>query len=153
MNIAECHYINGKLKEAEVESQRIIDFCKRWNPQESVRQLMFHALNNCGVCLQEMGNRNEAISHYKEAEKYADTQECIAIYINMADCYQQSGNFLECSKYYRKALTLAERPKANPNGIPFWQDWQNCRWKWKISRKQTSISEGSYILTYTNSIK
>lgn len=114
MNIAECHYINGKLKESEVESQRIIDFCKRWNPQESVRQLMFHALNNCGVCLQEMGNRNEAIDHYKEAEKYADTQECIAIYINMADCYQQSGNFLECSKYYRKALTLADQTQSKP---------------------------------------
>lgn len=114
MNIAECHYINGKLKESEVESQRIIAFCKRWNPQESVRQLMFHALNNCGVCLQEMGNRNEAINRYKEAEKYADAQEQIAIYINMADCYQQSGNFLECSKYYRKALTLADQTQSKP---------------------------------------
>lgn len=109
MNIAECHYINGKLNESKLESLKIINFCKQQTCKGVIRQLMFHAQNNCGVCLQEMGNRNNAIKHYKEAEKYATEKELVAVYINIADCYQQSGNFLECSQYYRKALILADK--------------------------------------------
>lgn len=55
MNIAECHYINGKLNESKLESLKIINFCKQQTCKGVIRQLMFHAQNNCGFAYRKWG--------------------------------------------------------------------------------------------------
>lgn len=108
MSIAQCYFQSGKLLKACRENRRVAEFCKRQPRTPEVRDLQFYALNNMGVTLQEMGQRDSAVAYFKQAADYAAGKQLIGAYINIADCSLQSGDYLGCSRYYRKALMLSQ---------------------------------------------
>lgn len=106
-----CYYLN-RMDDAFRLNSMVIAYGARGSTDERKRVLLAEAYNNRGVFWQEMGNRDSAlVSLAKAADflKVARRRDALpSIYMNMADCYMQNGDYSWCGFYYREALWVAD---------------------------------------------
>lgn len=93
-------------------NREVIRFCNQSPTQASHLALKGMAYNSQGLFWQEQSRRDSAIPCYREAldilQNACLMRPSIDVCINLADCYQQDGNYLQSGLYYRKALYLVD---------------------------------------------
>lgn len=111
--IGYCYYQDNKPDSMQLYCKQVIDFCHRQkagNPR--VDELAAYAYNYQGVYFQESNQRDSAILSLQKAidaiHRTDHRNKLPDIYINMADNYNQNGNFPVAISYYRKALMTAD---------------------------------------------
>ena len=98
---------------------RCLSYEQRGNPLftdhasfDRSRALLAEAFNNQGVYWQELGERDSAIRVLKSAinilQMTPNRNVLTSVYINLADCHLQKGDYPQCGFYYRKALLVAD---------------------------------------------
>lgn len=93
-------------------NQEVMRFCNRENPSPAVIVLKAMAYNCQGIFWQEQSRRDSALYCFSQAlarlQDVGRALPSIDVCINLADCYQQDGNYLQSGFYYRRALYLAD---------------------------------------------
>ena len=110
-----CYYYLNQMDEAFRVNGQVITYCERnaLADRNRIRILLGDAYNNRGVFWQELGQRDSALLSLKKA---ADALRGVttprtslpSIYVNLADCYMQEGDYSWCGYYYRQALLQAD---------------------------------------------
>lgn len=108
-----CYYHNHQMDSAMLLSKSTLDFCMRQDSTLSrISELEAHTYNYLAVMLQEMNNRDSAITYlhkaYNALQRAKDRTKLPDVCINLADNYAQSGNFPLATGFYRKALALSD---------------------------------------------
>lgn len=109
-----CYYYLNQMDEAFRVNEQVIAYCERnaLTDRNRMRILLGDAYNNRGVFWQELGRRDSALLSLKkaaEALKGATSHMSLpSIYVNLADCYMQEGDYSWSGYYYRQALLRAD---------------------------------------------
>lgn len=109
-----CYYYLNQMDEAFRVNGQVIAYCERnaLADRNRIRILLGDAYNNRGVFWQELGQRDSALLSLKKAAdalKGAIPRTSLpSIYVNLADCYMQEGDYSWCGYYYRQALLQAD---------------------------------------------
>lgn len=109
---ARCYYYLDRMDHAFLLIDSIIQFCESDPHSHSYQALSAEAWNNKGVFYQEQGMRDSArIALKMAADRLQSTQQrelLPSVFINLADCYLQDGDYSLSGYYYRKALFAAD---------------------------------------------
>lgn len=109
---SKCYYYLNLMEEALQTNAQVVDYCRRHPVSDNSQALLAEAYNNQGVYWQEQSDRNQAISSLKSAIDILQTTKkrsvLPSVYMNLADCYLQNGDYSWCGFYYRKALLAAD---------------------------------------------
>lgn len=109
-----CYYYLNQMDEAFRVNGQVIAYCERNASADGdrARALLGEAYNNRGVFWQELGRRDSALLSLGKAagalEGAATRTALPSIYMNLADCYMQEGDYSWCGYYYRQALLRAD---------------------------------------------
>ena len=108
-----CLFHENKIDSALYYYNSTLDFCKRQDPSlPHLNELKAFACNYLGVMHLELGDRSSSLLFLKQAydalQQASDKRELPDVCINLADNYQQSGNFAEATSCYRRALIVAD---------------------------------------------
>lgn len=110
--LAKAYFFANSPDTAFRINREVIDFCHRACREAGLLALKGKAYNNQGLFWQEQSRRDSAIFSYHKAlvllQRAQTKDPCIDVCINLADCYQQDGNYPQSGFYYRKALYLAD---------------------------------------------
>lgn len=110
--LAKAYFFANSPDTAFQIHQEVMRFCNRENASSAVIALKGMAYNSQGIFWQEQSRRDSAIYCFNQAldwlKNAARPLPSIDVCINLADCYQQDGNYLQSGLYYRKALYLAD---------------------------------------------
>ncbi len=109
--IAKCNYYSNQLEQAFLQNRQVLDFCEKETFSPRLPELQGDAYSSRGVFFSETGQRDSAIWCLHKAVEALSTisnPEIPIVYMNLADCYSQNGNYSECGYYYRKALWEAQ---------------------------------------------
>ncbi|WP_455641779.1 tetratricopeptide repeat-containing sensor histidine kinase [Parabacteroides johnsonii] len=100
------------MEDAFRTNKEVIRYCMDHASFDRSRALLAEAFNNQGVYWQELGKRDSAIRVLKSSVDILQTTRnrsiLTSVYINLADCHLQKGDYPHCGFYYRKALLVAD---------------------------------------------
>lgn len=109
---SKCYYYLNRMEDAFRTNKEIIRYCTDHASFDRSRALLAEAFNNQGVYWQELGERDSAIRVLKSSVDILQTTRnrsiLTSVYINLADCHLQKGDYPHCGFYYRKALSVAD---------------------------------------------
>lgn len=107
-----CHYYNNRTDSAFEAVRKVIEYGKREKPSSRSDLLRCEAYNCIGVFWQVMDKRDSAIVCFQKTYGILSASEhrdgLPDVCINLADCYENNGDFARASFYYRRALFLAD---------------------------------------------
>ena len=109
-----CYYYLNQMDEAFGVNGQVLAYCERNAMADGnrMRLLLGEAYNNRGVFWQELGRRDSALLSLEKAAEVLDgatpRTSLSSVYINLADCYMQEGDYSRCGYYYRRALLRAD---------------------------------------------
>ncbi|WP_173022499.1 tetratricopeptide repeat-containing sensor histidine kinase [Parabacteroides merdae] len=100
------------MEDAFRTNKEVIRYCTDHASFDRSRTLLAEAFNNQGVYWQELGERDSAIRVLKSSVDILQTARnrsiLTSVYINLADCHLQKGDYPHCGFYYRKALSVSD---------------------------------------------
>lgn len=109
---SKCYYYLNRMEDAFRTNKEVIRYCTDHASFDRSRALLAEAFNNQGVYWQELGERDSAIRVLKSSVDILQTVRnrsiLTSVYINLADCHLQKGDYPHCGFYYRKALLVAD---------------------------------------------
>ena len=109
---SKCYYYLNRMEDAFRTNKEVIRYCTDHASFDRSRALLAEAFNNQGVYWQELGKRDSAIRVLKSSVDILQTTRnrsiLTSVYINLADCHLQKGDYPLCGFYYRKALLVAD---------------------------------------------
>ena len=109
---SKCYYYLNRMEDAFRTNKEVIRYCTDHASFDRSRVLLAEAFNNQGVYWQELGERDSAIRVLKSSVDILQTVRnrsiLTSVYINLADCHLQKGDYPHCGFYYRKALLVAD---------------------------------------------
>ena len=109
---SKCYYYLNRMEDAFRTNKEVIRYCTDHASFDRSRTLLAEAFNNQGVYWQELGERDSAIRVLKSSVDILQTARnksiLTSVYINLADCHLQKGDYPHCGFYYRKALLVAD---------------------------------------------
>ena len=109
---SKCYYYLNRMEDAFRTNKEVIRYCMDHASFDRSRALLAEAFNNQGVYWQELGKRDSAIRVLKSSVDILQTTRnrsiLTSVYINLADCHLQKGDYPHCGFYYRKALLVAD---------------------------------------------
>ena len=109
---SKCYYYLNRMEDAFRTNKEVIRYCTDHASFDRSRALLAEAFNNQGVYWQELGERDSAIRVLKSAinilQMTPNRNVLTSVYINLADCHLQKGDYPQCGFYYRKALLVAD---------------------------------------------
>ena len=109
---SKCYYYLNRMEDAFRTNKEVIRYCMDHASFDRSRALLAEAFNNQGVYWQELGKRDSAIRVLKSSVDILQTTRnrsiLTSVYINLADCHLQKGDYPLCGFYYRKALLVAD---------------------------------------------
>lgn len=109
---SKCYYYLNRMEDAFRTNKEVIRYCMDHASFDRSRALLAEAFNNQGVYWQELGERDSAIRVLKSSVDILQTTRnrsiLTSVYINLADCHLQKGDYPHCGFYYRKALSVAD---------------------------------------------
>ena len=109
---SKCYYYLNRMEDAFRTNKEVIRYCTDHASFDRSRTLLAEAFNNQGVYWQELGERDSAIRVLKSSvdilQTARDKSILTSVYINLADCHLQKGDYPHCGFYYRKALLVAD---------------------------------------------
>lgn len=109
---SKCYYYLNRMEDAFRTNKEVIRYCMDHASFDRSRALLAEAFNNQGVYWQELGKRDSAIRVLKSSVDILQTTRnrsiLTSVYINLADCHLQKGDYPHCGFYYRKALSVAD---------------------------------------------
>ena len=109
---SKCYYYMNRMEDAFRTNKEVIRYCTNHASFDRSRALLAEAFNNQGVYWQELGERDSAIRVLKSSVDILQTTRnrsiLTSVYINLADCHLQKGDYPQCGFYYRKALSVAD---------------------------------------------
>lgn len=109
---SKCYYYLNRMEDAFRTNKEVIRYCTDHASFDRSRVLLAEAFNNQGVYWQELGERDSAIRVLKSSVDILQTVRnrsiLTSVYINLADCHHQKGDYPHCGFYYRKALLVAD---------------------------------------------
>ena len=109
---SKCYYYMNRMEDAFRTNKEVIRYCTNHASFDRSRALLAEAFNNQGVYWQELGERDSAIRVLKSSVDILQTTRnrsiLTSVYINLADCHLQKGDYPQCGFYYRKTLSVAD---------------------------------------------
>lgn len=110
--LAKAYFFANSPDTALQITREVIRFCNQPCAETPLVALKGKAYNAQGLFWQEQSRRDSAIPSYHKAldalQEAGLAASGIDVCINLADCYQQDGNYPQSGFYYRKALYLAD---------------------------------------------
>ncbi len=110
--LAKAYFFANSPDTAFRMNREVIHFCNHAYAPASRLALKGKAYNNQGLFWQEQSRRDSAVACYHKALELLQSAGMdaprIDVCINLADCYQQDGDYPQSGFYYRKALYLAD---------------------------------------------
>lgn len=107
--VSYCYYLQGEMDSSLYLNQEVMDFCNR-HPENIA--LEASCWNHRYNSLQDIDQRDSSIAclhhAYNLLYRTEDRRELEGVCINLADAYRLKGNLPEASRYYRKALWVAD---------------------------------------------
>ncbi len=118
---SKCYYYLNRMDEALRTNEEVIGYCGRTEDSEVHRELLAEAWNSRGVFWQEQGIRDSARYSLMAAagilQVIGERKLLPSVYINLADCYMQDGDYSRSGYFYRKALFTADSLGTESRGL------------------------------------
>ena len=100
---SKCYYYLNRMEDAFRTNKEVIRYCMDHASFDRSRALLAEAFNNQGVYWQELGKRDSAIRVLKSSVDILQTTRnrsiLTSVYINLADCHLQKGDYPLCGFY------------------------------------------------------
>lgn len=110
--LAKAYFFANRPDTALHLNREVLRFCNRLDAPAPMIALQGMAYNSEGIFWQELSRRDSAFECYHKAldllQNAGFARPSIDVCINLADCYQQDGNYPQSGFYYRKALYKAD---------------------------------------------
>lgn len=117
--ISFSYYLNNQIDSAFLLNKVTINYLnreQRISQEQRFQELASRAYNDAGVFFQETNQRDSAIYYLEKAVNAIslanNKHELTPILINLADTYNQKGDFLSAISNYRKALAVNDSLNA-----------------------------------------
>lgn len=106
------YFILNEYDSCFILSNHLLNYCHNQPENTSIDSLLIFANNYLGNYYMVMRNNDSAIAYFETAVYYCnilnENSYKTDIYINLADSYNQLGNYIEGINYYKKALSESD---------------------------------------------